>query len=144
MDDIFSFMGKYNWLSNFHPAVVTLDGVTFPSVEHAYQAAKTSPAAREPFRVGSPSLAKHLGRRVKSLPENWEVDRLQIMEKLLRQKFRAGSRLAGKLLATGDALLVEGNYWNDTFWGVCRGKGQNHLGLLLMKIRDELREKEQA
>ena len=43
------------------------------------------------------------------------------------------------LLLTGDQEIIEENYWGDTFWGVCRGKGQNHLGKILMKVRDELR-----
>lgn len=44
------------------------------------------------------------------------------------------------LLDTGDAILEEGNHWNDTFWGVRlkNGQGQNHLGKILMQVRMEL------
>jgi predicted NAD-dependent protein-ADP-ribosyltransferase YbiA (DUF1768 family) len=59
------------------------------------------------------------------------------METLLRQKF-AHPELRAKLKETNDAELVEGNWWGDRFWGVCRGEGENHLGKLLMKIRAEL------
>ena len=31
--------------------------------------------------------------------------------------------------------LVEGNYWGDTFWGICNGEGTNWLGILLMAER---------
>uniref|UniRef100_UPI00345E83CD NADAR domain-containing protein n=1 Tax=uncultured Duncaniella sp. TaxID=2768039 RepID=UPI00345E83CD len=47
--------------------------------------------------------------------------------------------LAEKLIATGDAELVEGNYWHDTVWGVCDGVGENHLGKILMRVREELK-----
>ena len=56
------------------------------------------------------------------------------MEFVLRQKF-AHPDLLAMLLATGDMELVEDNDWDDTYWGVCNGLGQNHLGKLLMKIR---------
>ena len=46
------------------------------------------------------------------------------------------------LLSTEDSSLVEGNDWNDKFWGVCQGKGLNHLGRILMKVRKEVKEKE--
>ena len=55
------------------------------------------------------------------------------------KKFSQSEELKKKLLDTGDQELIEGNYWNDTFWGVCEGKGQNHLGKILMQIREELR-----
>jgi len=61
------------------------------------------------------------------------------MHGLLQQKFKHGSPLADLLLKTGTQDLVEGNTWGDTFWGVCRGKGKNHLGRLLMLVRQELR-----
>lgn len=88
----------------------------------------------------SPGEAKRLGRKA-TLRLDWEKVKLTIMEDLLRQKF-AWKELKEKLLSTGDEELVEGNTWSDTFWGVCNGKGENHLGKLLMKIREELKEKQ--
>ena len=61
------------------------------------------------------------------------------MYKLLVQKFN-DKELARKLLDTGDCYIQEGNKWNDRFWGVCKGQGENHLGKLIMKIRSELRD----
>lgn len=133
------FTGEHAFLSNFFPAKVDLEGVTFPTVEHAYQAAKTDdPNERESIRiVSAPGVAKRLGRHV-TQKANWGQMRLSTMEGLLRQKF-ADSELREFLLATGGEELVEGNWWGDQFWGVCNGQGENNLGKLLMKIREELR-----
>lgn len=135
-----SFNGEHRFLSNFYPSKVKLSDGDYASIEHAYQAAKTTPDKREAFRRPgvTASEAKKLGRHVPMHPD-WEEVKVGIMHSLLRQKFRLGSPLAAKLLATGDAELEEGNYWGDTFWGVCRGKGENQLGRLLMLVRDELK-----
>jgi len=69
---------------------------------------------------------------------DWPTTKLSVMENGLRAKFQV-PELGAKLLATGNALLVEGNNWNDTYWGMCRNVGENHLGKLLMKIRGELK-----
>ncbi len=60
------------------------------------------------------------------------------MLEVVRAKFRVNV-LAEKLLATGDDELVEHNTWDDSFWGTCNGEGENHLGKILMKVRQELR-----
>lgn len=134
------FENEYFFLSNFYPAPVEWDGKIYPSSEHAYQAAKTiDDYSREIIRLApTPGMAKKYGRHVLLRPE-WEQAKLSVMEDLLHQKFTPGSVLASKLLATGDEELIEGNWWNDTWWGVCNGVGQNNLGKLLMKIRAELR-----
>lgn len=139
-EKISEFQGEYRFLSNFYPAEVELDGVTYPTVEHAFQAAKVfSPELRENIRnAPRPGLAKRMGRK-HPLRADWEQVKLSIMEQLVRQKF-SKEPLRSRLLATGSAELIEGNYWNDTFWGVCRGKGENHLGRMLMKVREELKQ----
>jgi N-glycosidase YbiA len=134
-----SFTGDFNFLSNFYPCQVTLDDVEYPSVEHAYQAAKTlDKKSRKPFHkrpLPSAAESKKMGRKL-SIREDWESVKLQVMEDLLVQKFASG-QLKEKLLETGTRTLVEGNYWGDSYWGVDKRKGgQNHLGKLLMKIRD--------
>ena len=62
------------------------------------------------------------------------------MEDICRAKFTQNEELKKKLIDTGDATLIEGNTWNDTFWGVCNGVGENNLGKILMKIREELKD----
>lgn len=135
---IASFQGEYRWLSNFWPCDIVVGDLTFGSTEAAYQAAKCAKKdLAKHFQHLSPGDAKRMGRGV-TLRSDWEAVKLQVMEDLLRQKFST-PQMRGKLLATGDAELIEGNHWNDTFWGVCRGKGENNLGKLLMKIREDLR-----
>lgn len=131
---ISSFTGHYRWLSNFHPCQVKW-GLVFPSVEHAYQAAKcVRHEGRRKFLGKSAAQAKRIGRTVQQRPD-WEMVKLRVMEYLLRQKFAAGTQLAACLVATDDQELIEGNTWGDRYWGVCNGQGQNHLGKLLMQIR---------
>lgn len=135
------FTKEFRFLSNFWIAPVELEGKIYMSVEHAYQAAKTTnPAEREMIRRASePAMARTYGRKSVKLRPDWEKVKMTVMEDLLRQKF-AHPDLRACLLATGDVKLIEGNWWGDTFWGVCKGLGQNHLGKLLMKIRQELQD----
>jgi len=139
MSEIRGFRGNHRWLSNFWPAKVTLDGIGFLSVEHAYQAAKTLDLDQRRHIAGlaTPAQAKHYGRKLRPR-EDWELVKLKVMEDLLHEKFLE-PRLREKLVRTGDAYLEEKNSWRDFFWGVCHGKGENHLGRLLMQIRDDLR-----
>lgn len=134
------FKDDNSFLSNFYPCEIVLDGVDYPSVEHAFQAAKTRDLnARMSIRaLDKPGQAKRYGRTVK-LREGWDDMKLEVMESLVRQKFTNDWYLAERLLKTGDAELVEGNWWGDTYWGVCMGKGENHLGKILMRVREELR-----
>ena len=132
--DILEFQGEYRWLSNFWPTQVLLDGYIFPSVEHAYQAAKTHPSQRGPFRNCTAGQAKRLGRKVK-MRIGWEQKKVMTMRMLLAQKFSPDSDLGEKLKATGNCQIIEGNHWGDVFWGVYNGYGQNWLGRLLMERR---------
>lgn len=138
---ISSFSGKYRFLSNFWLVTVHLDGVPYPSVEHAYQAAKFAPESELRALIHgavSPARAKEIAKRNqdKMLPDYHE-HKLPVMEALLREKF-AHAHLRQQLLDTGEFPLIEGNTWGDTFWGVCKGVGQNHLGRLLMRIRADI------
>ena len=135
------FTGGYGFLSNFHTSPVAYEGRQYRSVEHAYQAAKSLRGAVRD-RIANLKIAgeaKREGRRVQLRP-GWEGMKLQVMLDLLRLKFRE-SDLREAILATGDAELVEGNDWGDNFWGVCMDRGKNHLGKLLMQVRDELKVK---
>lgn len=116
-----------------------MDDGEYPSVEHAYQAEKTSdPIERRAIRLApTPAHAKKFGKKIAIKP-TWNDDRVGVMAELIQRKFSDGSDLAARLVATGRAMLIEGNWWHDTFWGVCKGKGENWLGVLLMQRRKEL------
>jgi len=137
--EILSFDGEFAFLSNFSPSLLEYEGLTYPTLEHAFQAAKSLDPARriEIAELPTPGLAKRAGRKV-ACRSDWDAVRVEVMRELLRIKFAPGSPLAAQLLATGDRRLVEGNWWNDRFWGVCRGVGRNMLGELLMQIRADL------
>lgn len=134
-----SFQGEYRWLSNFWPCHVYLDEHCYTSVEAAYVAAKTlNPVLRQRVREMTDVRAVKRFGRVILLRSDWEQIKLPVMLYLLRQKFTVDSELGNKLIATGSLELIEGNAWGDTFWGTCRGMGQNNLGKLLMKVRNEI------
>lgn len=139
MKPITEFRGDYRWLSNFWDCPVKYEDVMYPTSEHAYQAAKTLDR-NERLKIrnlDTPGKAKRAGKNLE-IRSDWEDVKLQVMTDILTDKFSRNPDLAEKLIQTGTADLIEGNTWNDTFWGVCRGKGQNHLGRILMRIRDEL------
>ena len=135
------FDGEYGFLSNFYEAPVTCGGLTYPTSEAAYQAQKTlSDEERVQFTTITPGKAKRLGNKVTLRPD-WEDVKLGLMEEIVRAKFTQHPDIAECLLATGDRELIEGNNWHDTYWGVDldTGQGENHLGRILMQIRQELK-----
>ena len=134
---IAGFFDNYRFLSNFYGVLIEYEGRVYPSVEHAYQAAKsTNGTVRELISMmKTPAEAKKAGK-VLYRPD-WKEINLGIMEELVRQKFQRYP-LKDWLIATGDMYLEETNTWKDKFWGVCNGTGENHLGKILMKIRSEL------
>lgn len=133
------FRGKYSFLSNFYPCFVEFEGVRYPSVEHAYQAAKTLDRnTRTAFSIlPTASDAKKLGRILK-LRNDWEQIKEEVMYECLKSKF-SNENLKEMLLQTGDAYIEEGNNHGDMIWGTVNGQGQNKLGKLLMKIREEIK-----
>lgn len=130
----------YDFLSNFHPSPIRWAGATVATAEHAFQAAKATTRSAELWiaHASSPAEAKHLGRTT-TLRSDWEAIKYGVMRQVLALKFAPGSDLADQLLATGDAMLIEGNSWNDRVWGQVDGVGENWLGHLLMARRAELR-----
>ena len=137
------FNGENKFLSNFQTSTFFHEGMKYPSVEHAYQAAKCANAdEHEKVRNAiSASQAKKFGKEA-MLRDDWENVKVPLMKTFLDLKFQ-NPFLRHKLIATGNAILIEGNTWHDTFWGVCNcpkhnGEGQNMLGKLLMTVRDEV------
>ena len=141
--DITRFAGEYRWLSNFWPAPIPYGNITFPTSEHAYQAFKSQDP--EVWKIvaalPTPGMAKRYGSKIVLHPD-WDSFKVETMRRILVIKFQ-NPELKAKLIATGDAQLVEGNTWGDLFWGVdtTMGVGSNQLGKLLMGIRDGLQGK---
>lgn len=140
------FRGEYDFLSNFYPSPIKLPtwhpafGAVAPTIEHAFQAAKTEDRGASLWIIEeahTPGAAKKMGRKV-SLRAGWNEARVGVMKNLVAIKFSPGTELAQKLLDTGDTELIEGNNWGDRFWGQVNGEGENHLGLILMEIRSSL------
>jgi ribA/ribD-fused uncharacterized protein len=124
-----SFSGKYSFLSNFYVWSIEHEGLTYRTVEHAFQASKMldQNERRRIANMFAPGDAKRAGRRVK-LREDWEKVKVGVMLDLLRKKFAPPTLLSNALLNTDDAELIEGNTWGDRFWGVCEGEGKNIFG----------------
>ena len=148
MNRIDSFKEEYRFLSNFYQTPVTYKGLTYPNGEAAFQAQKCQ-CEEDKVKytlVKNPVRAKQMGKKEPCLPANWNEISPDIMLGVLRAKFSI-PEMADKLLATGDAELVEGNTHHDNLWGDCscpkcvNKVGQNRLGKLLMQVRQELRDR---
>jgi ribA/ribD-fused uncharacterized protein len=136
---ITSFTGKYFFLSNFYPCQVLYEGIEYDSTEHAFVAAKSEDIRDREYIATIPTAgkAKQYGRRLILRP-GWDSMRVQVMRDIVSIKFASHDYLSSALLDTGEEELVEGNYWDDTFWGQCPvGVGENNLGKILMEIRSE-------
>lgn len=131
------FEGKYFFLSNFYSAPVAYEGLTYLNNEAAFQSAKIL-SGREQFAKLDPSAAKKLGRHV-ALRSDWEDVKCNVMYEIVLAKFTQNPKLKDKLLETGDQHLEEGNTWGDKVWGTVNGVGENNLGKILMKVREEIR-----
>ena len=139
-NSITDFSGEYEFLSNFYEVSIEYNGLTYGSTEAAFQAQKCmTDEERAAFTEYRPSKSKREGKRVK-LRSDWEDVKTGIMEEVVRAKFTQHEELAQRLVDTGEKILVEGNDWGDVFWGVDTrtGEGDNHLGKILMKVREEL------
>lgn len=145
-EPIILFRDEHRFLSNFWfvPGGVHYAWLIGPTVEHVFQALKTTDnhERSEILAVRRPGEAKKLGGQATLRPD-WETVKLGVMARLQASKY-AHPEMAQLLLATGDAELVEGNHWCDTYWGRCTctkhaDEGQNWLGRILMVQRSALR-----
>jgi len=133
------FRGQYFFLSNFYETEVTYRGLTFQNSEAAFQSMKCSQLEQKiKFCTMSPSKAKSRGRSVKLTPV-WENIKDSVMYEVVKAKFEQHEDLKRLLLATGNEPLEEGNQHGDDIWGTVNGVGENKLGKILMRVREELR-----
>ncbi len=142
VDKIDHFRGEYAWLSNFTPCIIELDGFTYPTSEHAYQSCKSDDIEWKRFcanPINSTGQCKRQSKKIRIL-KNWEQIKQEKMLVILEQKF-SDEPFKSLLLGTGDAEVIEGNNHGDDYWGVPfdTGKGQNKLGIILMNIREALK-----
>lgn len=139
MKSICEFRGKYEFLSNYFTCIVYYEDMTYLNVEAAYQASKfANEEQRKAFSVLDPSRAKILGNSAQ-VPKEWESMKVDVMYQCLVSKFSFNRVLRQQLLDTGDCEIIYGNCYGDTFWGRENGVGENMLGKLLMRVRDEMR-----
>lgn len=133
------FNGKTSFLSNHYECPVTMDGITYKSSESAFQAHKTSDEKiRMEFADLSPEEAKEKGRKI-PLRSDWEIIKLDVMYEVCKAKFRQNEDIRKKLLETGNRQLINVSGGNEKFWGMSNGAGDNNLGRILMRIRNEYR-----
>lgn len=146
-----AFKGEMFFLSNFYESKITVTitdrsgkkrDYIFQTAEHLFQACKAV-HDEDFFKIAqseTPGEAKKIARTIK-MRENWEEIKIDVMTGIILKKFTQNQTLKNKLIATGNIELIEENDWNDTFWGVDikTKKGQNHLGKILMEVREELK-----
>ena len=145
MTVIDNFSDRYEFLSNFYERPFIYNGAEYKTGEHAFQAAKTLDNNEKQLIIDAetPGKAKRLGRRVK-LRDDWEAVKYDVMYEIEKAKF-SDEEMKKMLISTGDAELIEGTTWHDNIWGNCTCErckniiGQNNLGKILMKVRDELK-----
>lgn len=140
VDIIDSFSGEYECFSNFSAHTVG----QYKTSEHAFQAKKTINKRDHDYIASamSPRAAKWRGQQIK-LRDKWHGDRDNEMLRVVLDKFLEHRDIGDILIGTGKAVLIEGNYHGDDYWGMIRDKdeewkGRNMLGETLMLVREIL------
>lgn len=144
------FRGEYYFLSNYYTSRFTWRGIEFLSAEQAFAYAKTFYAKNDEFgeeyrikilNATTPGDAKKIGRKAVINVAAWDANKVRYMREIIHAKFATSEdNLVGPLINTGAKMLVEGNDWNDSFWGRCKNEqgvmvGLNTLGVILMEER---------
>lgn len=149
---IIEFSGEKSILSNFwvFKNPIKFNGLKFYSTECAYQYYKffihdqiyPNTLDLTGFENLSPSESKRKSHEInKTVKAIFDRKKDKLMYRLVYHKFLYNQELKQLLLLTGDSELIEGNRWNDTYWGVSlkTGEGENKLGKILMRVREELK-----
>ncbi len=135
---------EYFVFDNFSSFKVLYNGVLYSTVEHAYQASKFLETAPEIAKQITESYSAHEAQKIAYANKDkqradWDIIKVDFMEKLLRAKLEQNPYVKKKLLETENYMICEDSP-KDSFWGIGPDrKGQNQLGKLWMKLRDELR-----
>jgi ribA/ribD-fused uncharacterized protein len=144
--EIYFYAGGYNALSNFSAFQVLYNGFTYVTLEHAYQAMRFTDTAiqKEIKEAASPLEAQKIARAYAQDGKectDWHEINMDLMKELHHLRFEQHEYLKEKLLQSSNSLLVhktpEGSTSSDVFWGIDeKGNGENHLGKILMELRD--------
>lgn len=151
-EPILEFRGQNYFLSNFFPSdiAITVYGQTIvmPTGEHAFHAGKFKASSlneektlewlRTLAQDPHPGHSKKMGRSIKIDVAHWNAISTATMRRVQELKYEQNPELRKRLIATEDALLVEGNTWGDKLWGQVNGEGENRLGIILMELRAKL------
>lgn len=138
----YSVQGEHGYLSNFARYSIHLDGQTWPTTEHFYQAHKFLDQEYRQLilEAASPSKAAKLGRAQPALVRaDWVEVREAVMMRALLAKFTQYPELTERLLSTGTAPLVERTTLDSHWADGGDGSGLNRLGILLTQLREDLR-----
>lgn len=144
MDDVIGFYPREFYpLDNFSSFKVYYDGYLYASLEEAFQSALFLPNHKDISDMIKNSHSAHEAQKIMfqniDKVEYSNEEQVAIMEKLLRLKVDQNPYVKKKLLETKDYLIVEDSP-KDSFWGWGLNRnGENRLGKLWMKIRDEIR-----
>lgn len=131
-------VGEIDWMRNDYLSPITVGGIEYPSVEHAYQASKFKDRSIKEDIADADSVreARRIGREFGNLRDDWDDVKYDIMENLVRKKFQ-DDVLAERLAKTGKVNIVMEGY--DDYWGTGQSStGQNKLGEILETIRSEV------
>ncbi|MGB3460769.1 MAG: NADAR family protein [Rhodanobacter lindaniclasticus] len=136
----------YGVFSNLYRSPVELDGVVYPTAEHAYQAGKARKSAVREWLMSAPSpallaMAAH-GLYYWDITPGWSTNKFDRMRRVLAAKFSQHEDLKELLLSTGNSRLVESATIDNEvnrLWGEVNGVGRNMLGNLLMEVREQLK-----
>ncbi|QUY42320.1 NADAR family protein [Acaryochloris marina] len=136
----------YGCFSNFSLYSIDLQGQTWPTSEHYYQAQKYQGTPHQALceeirQTSTPEAAAAIGRNpLYAEQDNWDVIKPEIMYAAVHVKFLTHPTIQAELLSTGDERIVE-NSPLDSYWGCgADGKGHNQLGKILMQVRQEIRQ----
>lgn len=140
---VYFFTPAFYPLDNFSAHTVRIWNITFTTAEHAFQwkkfAATRPEISQEILAAGSPDMVKKIAtQHTADVPQTWYEERVSVMEQVLRAKTEQHEDVREILHKTGKREIIE-NSPVDDFWGIGpNGQGQNMVGKIWMKIRDDL------
>ncbi len=153
-DDKLLFFTKESVFSNFHPAPFKMGLENYDHSEQYYQCKKAEHFQKDDIAhkirsESDPLRCKKLGDSIRCDWQKWQQEAPEVMYKGVFEKFKQNPSMKDILLNTGTKTLAEGS--RDRFWGTgipihyknaFQGwTGNNNLGNILMRVRNDLRNK---